>query len=145
MRLVIYKFVLFVCLFVCLAIEFSGVLGTDGKWIKFTNFFLDDCIIYKWFRVCLLRKLCCCRCLIQPVHLFGAGLLREMFLKNYWFTGALAVWTGFSLYLLINSNEYFQELVQLEMPPLNFRFVVIGFSVLQVSSSSPFPLSSVPC
>ena len=53
------------------------------------------------------------------------------------------MWTGFSLYLLINPNEYFQELVELEMPPLYFRFAIIGFSILQVSSS-PFPLSSVP-
>ncbi|EFX85022.1 hypothetical protein DAPPUDRAFT_314488 [Daphnia pulex] len=57
---------------------------------------------------------------------------REIFLKNYWFTATLAVWTGFSLYLLINPNEYFQELVELEMPPLYFRFVIIGFSVIQV-------------
>jgi cation-transporting ATPase 13A3/4/5 len=58
---------------------------------------------------------------------------REIFLKNYWFTATLALWTGFSLYLLINPNEYFQELVELEMPPLYFRFVIIGFSVIQVS------------
>lgn len=59
---------------------------------------------------------------------------RKMFLTNYGFTASLALWTGFSLYLLIDPNEYLKELFELEMPPeLSFRFFIIGLSILQVA------------
>ena len=58
---------------------------------------------------------------------------REMFLKNYLFTAGLVVWTGFSLYLLIDPNEYFQQLIDFTaLPPMEFRFVIVGFFILQV-------------
>ena len=59
---------------------------------------------------------------------------REIFVKNYLFTFALAFWTGFSLYLLIDPNDYFRELIDFELPPMSYRFVIVGFSVLQVKS-----------
>lgn len=61
---------------------------------------------------------------------------REMFLKNYWFVGFLAFWTGFSLYLLIDPNEYFRELIDFNLPPeMSFRLVIVGFAALQVCLS----------
>lgn len=59
---------------------------------------------------------------------------RKAFWTNYWFTASIALWTGFSLYFLIDPNDYFASLIDFEnLPPeMSFRFVVVGLSVLQV-------------
>ena len=59
---------------------------------------------------------------------------REMFLKNYWFLGCTAACTAFSLYVLIEPSEAIRSWLQLEMPPMDFRLIILGLSVAQVSN-----------
>ena len=59
---------------------------------------------------------------------------REIFAKNYWFVGALAASTAFSVYVLIGPDPVIERWLELRMPPLDFRLVIFGLSVAQVIS-----------
>ena len=58
---------------------------------------------------------------------------REIFSKNYLFLGAILMCTAFSLLLLVEPNEAIQSWFELEMPPMNFRLIILGLSLVQVS------------
>ncbi|XP_057368287.1 polyamine-transporting ATPase 13A3-like isoform X2 [Daphnia carinata] len=57
---------------------------------------------------------------------------REVFLKNYWFVGALGASTAFSLYVLIDPGYAIKKWLELEMPPMEFRLVILSLSAAQV-------------
>ncbi len=57
---------------------------------------------------------------------------REVFLKNYWFVGALVVSTVFSLYVLIDPDYIIGNWLELKMPPMDFRLIILGLSAAQV-------------
>ena len=57
---------------------------------------------------------------------------REMFLKNYWFTGTLAACTAFSLWCLLGPPEAISDWLELYMPPMDFRLIIVGISAAQV-------------
>ena len=57
---------------------------------------------------------------------------REVFVKNYWFVGALIASTVFSIYILIEPDDFIKNWLQLKMPPMDFRLIILGLSVAQV-------------
>ena len=67
---------------------------------------------------------------------------REMFLKNYWFVATLVACVAFSLYVLIEPDEAIRSWLELEMPPMDFRLVILGLSAAQVSFIFTLPIPS---
>ena len=58
---------------------------------------------------------------------------REVFYKNYWFVAALVACSAFSLYAMINPTGFVQEWLELtELPPMDFRMIILGLSLGQV-------------
>lgn len=60
---------------------------------------------------------------------------REIFLKNYWFVGALAASAACSVCILIDPPYFIEKWLQLKMPPMEFRLIVLGLSAAQVNKS----------
>lgn len=60
---------------------------------------------------------------------------REVFLKNYWFVGILVVSTIFSIYVLIEPHYIIGNWLELKMPPMDFRLIILGLSAVQVNIS----------
>ena len=58
---------------------------------------------------------------------------RKPFYTNYWFVGALVASTGFSLYAMIEPDPAIRDWLELEMPPFDFRMIILGLSAAQVS------------
>ncbi|XP_046445093.1 polyamine-transporting ATPase 13A3-like isoform X2 [Daphnia pulex] len=57
---------------------------------------------------------------------------REIFLKNYWFVGALAASAACSVCILIDPPYFIEKWLQLKMPPMEFRLIILGLSAAQV-------------
>jgi len=58
---------------------------------------------------------------------------RQLFFKNYLFVAALVACTAFSIYAMIDPAEFIVEWLELtDMPPMNFRLIVLGLSIGQV-------------
>jgi len=59
---------------------------------------------------------------------------RQLFFKNYLFVAALVACTAFSIYAMIDPAEFIVEWLELtDMPPMNFRLIVLGLSIGQVT------------
>lgn len=74
-----------------------------------------------------------CQYIVTALAFAKGKPYREMFLKNFWFVGTLAACTAFSLYILIEPDEAIQSWLELEMPPMDFRMIILGLSIAQVS------------
>lgn len=73
-----------------------------------------------------------CQYIVLALAFAKGKPFRESIFKNYWLLGALAFSTALSIYILIEPAEGIKNWLELLMPPIDFRLVILALSIAQV-------------